>query len=351
VWAKSPQAQALEDELEQIHQNADQNPTRKCLTYATSFSYQFYLVHKRMALAYWRSPEYNIGRFCTLMCTALVTGFTYWKMDYGAPQMQNRLFALFSTFIMANILIILAQPKFMTERLYFRREYASRFYGWIPFAISSILVEIPYILFFSAAYMCGFYWTSGLVNTPETCGFFYIMLTFFVFWAVTLGFVIASIAEIPTMAAVINPLIISMLILFAGMMQPAASMPHFWSAWMYWLDPFHYYIEGLAVNELSNLPVECKGDDFIKLYSPPGQTCGEYMANYFNNGGPGYLENPNATDECNYCNYKSGKEYYTLSFGWDAANKWRNFGIIICYFIFNVLVFLALCYWKRKGRR
>lgn len=101
--------------------------------------------------------------------------------------MQNRLFALFSTFIMAMILIILAQPKFMTERLYFRREYASRFYGWAPFAFSAILVEIPYIIFFSTFFMFGFYWTAGLTNTSDAVGYFWITLVVFVFWAVTLG--------------------------------------------------------------------------------------------------------------------------------------------------------------------
>lgn len=44
--------------------------------------------------------------------------------------------------------IILSQPKFMTERLYFRREYASRYYGWLPFALCPMLVEMPYIIFF-----------------------------------------------------------------------------------------------------------------------------------------------------------------------------------------------------------
>lgn len=97
----------------------------------------------------------------------------------------------------------------MTERLYFRREYASRYYGWVPFALSAILVEIPYLLFFTAAFMGASYWTGGLYNTPEACGYYYLMVVFFVFWAVTLGYVIASVAEIPTLAAVLNPLIMS----------------------------------------------------------------------------------------------------------------------------------------------
>ena len=222
--------------------------------------------------------------------------------------------------------IILAQPKFMTERLYFRREYASRFYGWMPFAFSVILVEIPYILVFCAFFMCGFYWTAGLVNTSEACGYFYIMLVFFVFWAVTLGFVIAGASENPLLASVINPIIISILILFAGLMQPPQSMPYFWRSWMYWLDPFHYYIEGLAVNELATLPVVCNEGDLVTFTPPAGQTCGEYTENYFAFGATGYIEDVNATDTCKYCTYSSGKEYYSTVYQWDESHKWRNFG-------------------------
>jgi ABC-type multidrug transport system ATPase subunit/ABC-type multidrug transport system permease subunit len=353
VWASSTEAKQLEEELEEVHQNADQNPQRHALTYATPFMTQFYLVHKRMALAYWRSPDYNIGRFTTIMFTSLITGFTYWKMSNTVSDLQNRLFCLFATFLMANILIILAQPKFMTERLYFRREYASRFYGWIPFTVSVILVEIPYILFLSAFFMFGFYWTAGLANISEAVGYFYLMSIFFVFWAVTLGFVIASVAENPTMAAVVNPLVISMLILFAGFMQPEKAMPRFWSAWMYWLNPFHYFIEGLAVNELSHVQVQCTDKDLIKFSPPPGLTCGDYTKNFFSYGAPGYIANPQATqpDMCGYCAFSSGQEFYSTTFGWDVAHKYRNLGIIIAFFVFNVFCFGALVYWKRKGRR
>ncbi|KAI8971933.1 ABC-2 type transporter-domain-containing protein [Mycotypha africana] len=353
IWAKSSEAKALEEELEQIHQSANQHPNRIALTYATPFTRQLYLVHKRMALAYWRSPNYNIGRFSTIMAASLITGFTYWKLSITVSDLQNRLFALFSTFLMANILIILAQPKFMTERLYFRREYASRYYGWVPFAISSILVELPYILFLAAFFMFGFYWTAGMTNESEAVGYFYLMSVFFVFWAVTLGFVIASIAENPTMAAVINPLIISMLILFSGFMQPARAMPRFWSSWIYWLNPFHYYIEGLATNELSHVAIQCKSQDFIKFSPPPGQTCGDYTKNFFSYGATGYMNNPKAMQPelCEYCSFKSGQEYYTTTYGWDSSHKYRNLGIIIAFFIFNVFIFGGLVYWKRKGRR
>lgn len=105
------------------------------------------------------------------------------------------------------------------------------------------------------------------------------------------------------------------------------------------------------MNELEHLPVICNDRDLLKFNAPPNQTCGEYLANFFSNGAPGYVVDPNALGECQYCTYESGKQYYTLMFNWDAANKWRDFGIIVCYFAFNTLVFIVLCYFKRRERR
>ncbi|KAG2233508.1 hypothetical protein INT48_003379 [Thamnidium elegans] len=353
VWQSSPECKALAEELDEIDRSAVKNPTRIAKTYSTSLATQFRLVYGRMSLAYWRSPQYNIGRFLNLMFTSLLTGFTYWKLGHSSSDMMNKIFALFGTFIMSFTMIILAQPKFMTERMYFRREFASSYYSWLPWGVSAILVEIPYIIFFAATFMFGFYWTAGMENTASSCGYFYITFVVLVCWAVTLGFLIAAVAEQPTMAALINPLFISILILFCGLMQPAKAMPKFWSSWMYWLDPFHYYIEGLAVNELENLKVICTEDDLFRFTPPDGQTCGEYTASFFNTGAPGYIANPDAVspEQCGYCTYKSGPEFYETQLGWSAANKWRNFGVLLAFFIFNILFFLVLVYWKRKGRR
>ncbi|OBZ91030.1 ABC transporter G family member 14 [Choanephora cucurbitarum] len=353
VWEQSREAKALSDELDEIGRSADKNPTREARTYSTSYWAQFHIVYGRMSLAYWRSPDYNIGRFLNIMFTSLITGFTYWKLGNSSSDMINKIFALFCTFIVAMTLIILAQPAFMTERTYFRREYASRYYSWLPWGISAVLVEIPYIFFFAAAFMVGFYWTAGMTNVSEACGYFYITYVIFICWAVTLGFNIAAVAELPTMAAVINPLFVSILILFCGLMQSPFAMPRFWSSWMYWIDPFHYYIEGLAVNELSRVTVECTESDLVRFTPPPGQTCQQYTQEFFSRGAPGYLSNPTAVqpEQCGYCTYSSGAEFYQLNMGWSASNKWRNFGILIAFFIFNVLLFLVLVYWRRKGKR
>ncbi|KAI8140088.1 ABC-2 type transporter-domain-containing protein [Fennellomyces sp. T-0311] len=351
VWSNSPEAKALEQELEQIHQVTDTNPTRPTLTYATSYLTQFLFVFKRMWIIYWRSTAYNFGRFISIMFTALFCGFSYWKMSYTVSDMQNRSFIMVATLLMGETLILAGQPKFLTERLYFRREYASRYYSWLPFSLSIIFVEIIYAFFFGAFFMIGLYWTAGFYNASETVGYFYLMMVASVIWAVTLGFLIASLGEHETMAAVVNTLVMVILMLFAGLLQTPDAMPRFYSAWLYWLNPYHYYCEGLVTNELEHLPVECNDRDMIQFDIPSTQTCGEYMANYFALGGTGYVADPNATETCDYCTYKSGEEFYTMNYNWSASHKYRNLGIMIAFSVFNILVFLALCFLKRKTQR
>ncbi|KAG1138899.1 hypothetical protein G6F38_010219 [Rhizopus arrhizus] len=351
VWKSSPEAKALEDELEQIHQTIDPNRKNNASPYSLSFFQQFWLVYKRMNVSWWRCPTYNMGRLFNVCFIGLLSGFSFWKLGNTPSDMQNRMFSVFTTLLMSNALIILAQPRFMQERTWFRREYASRYYGWAPFALSCLLVEIPYLIFFSTIFLFCFYWTAGLMNTSDRVGFFYIHFIVFLFYSVSLGFTIAAFSSTPPMAAVINPFFTSILILFAGIMQPPSAMPKFWSSWMYWVDPYHYLIEGLVVNVMDSIPVVCDASEFVKIPIPDGTTCGNYMADFFNAGGNGYVEDNNATGSCNYCNYKYGNEFYEERIGWNFSNRWRDFGILCAYCVFNIFAFMFFVFLFRKAKR
>lgn len=351
VWSNSPQAKALDEELESIHTSIDTHHKNKNSAYSLNFWQQFWLVYKRMNVSWWRCPTYNMGRLFNVCFIGLISGFSFWKLGNTPADMQNRMFSVFTTLLMSNALIILAQPRFMQERSWFRREYASRYYGWAPFALSCILVEIPYLIFFAAIFLFCFYWTAGLQNVSDRVGFFYIHFAVFLLYSVSLGFMIAAFSATPPMAAVINPFFTSILILFAGIMQPPSAMPEFWSAWMYWLDPYHYVIEGLVVNVMDGVEVVCQEGDFTQIPVPSGQTCGAYMDAFFKSGGSGYIEDGNATGMCNYCPYKLGNEYYEERIGWHFDNRWRDFGILCAYYVFNVLAFMFFVFLFRKAKR
>jgi ABC-type multidrug transport system permease subunit len=89
---------------------------------------------------------------------------------------------------------------------------------------------------------------------------------------------------------------------------------------------------------------------------PPGRSCREYLAPYLSKAG-GQLYNPSATAGCEYCSMTSADEYLSLrEIYW--GDRWRNYGIFWCYFVFNIFCAIALYYvfrvrkWNaQKGRK
>jgi ATP-binding cassette, subfamily G (WHITE), member 2, SNQ2 len=159
------------------------------------------------------------------------------------------------------------------------------------------------------------------------------------FFSVTLGQAIAALTPNAFIASLINPFIIILFSLFCGVTIPAPSMPAFWRAWMYQLDPFTRLIGGMMSTELHDLVVVCTPSELAIFNPPSGQTCGGY-ANTFLQTAIGYIANPNATSDCGYCEYKLGDGYLdTLGFSW--AYRWRDLGIFAA-FIGNNLIILAL---------
>lgn len=122
-------------------------------------------------------------------------------------------------------------------------------------------------------------------------------------FSVTLGQMVAALTPSSFISALLNPFIIIVFALFCGVTIPKPQIPGFWRAWLYQLDPFTRLIGGMVVTELHDLPVVCTSGEYNSFPAPNGQTCGEYMTDFFASGRAGYLLE-NATDTCRYCAYK-----------------------------------------------
>jgi ATP-binding cassette subfamily G (WHITE) protein 2 (SNQ2) len=95
---------------------------------------------------------------------------------------------------------------------------------------------------------------------------------------------------------------------FSGVLVPYSQIVVFWKYWMYWLNPFTYLVGGLLTQLLFDIKVTCDKDELSRFAPPEGQTCGEYMASFFNDG-YGYIVDNSSTTLCQYCEYKDGAQY------------------------------------------
>eukprot|EP01119_Soliformovum_irregulare_P006563 TRINITY_DN18711_c0_g1_i1.p1 TRINITY_DN18711_c0_g1~~TRINITY_DN18711_c0_g1_i1.p1 ORF type:complete len:147 (-),score=15.16 TRINITY_DN18711_c0_g1_i1:56-496(-) len=126
---------------------------------------------------------------------------------------------------------------------YFRRDYASTFYSWCPFAISIVIVELPYLIVAGTLALVWSYWTAGLDSTAGNGFYFWITYVLFLFYCVSFGQAIAAICLNIFQAMLLLPLLVVFLFLFCGVLQPPSQLPYFCSSSIYPLDHFLYFLE------------------------------------------------------------------------------------------------------------
>ncbi|KAF9937254.1 hypothetical protein BGZ65_001623 [Modicella reniformis] len=349
IWEKSPEKVDLLADIKATRKHNAVVSSNEGLEYATDSSTQLKYVFRRMARTYWRLPQYNFGRVFMMVIFALLNGFSFFKLGPSKVDLQSRVFVIFQIMVMAALLVNMVQPRFHMERQWFYRELAGKYYGWKAFAISIMVIEIPYIILSGTIFFLVFYWTVGFVTSPILVFFTWLMIVVFCLFAITLGQLIAALTPSTTVAALLNPFIFSALNLFCGVMIAKDQMPKFWSSWMYWLDPYHYIIEALVSVQLHDVPVRCASEEFSIFNVPLGQTCQSYAAAFMEKAS-GYINNPNDTANCQYCQYEYGQDFYS-ALSMDFANRWRNLGIMCIYLAFNIIMVMVAIRYVRWDRR
>lgn len=117
---------------------------------------------------------------------------------------------------------------------------------------------------------------------------------------------------------------------------------------MYRVNPFTYVLEGFLGTSLANAPMSCEANEFISLEAPSGATCGEYMAEYVAQAG-GFLQDPGSSD-CRYCAMSDTNAFLaTINVSFD--NRWRDFGFMWAYCIFNITAAVGLYWLVRVPRK
>jgi ABC-type multidrug transport system permease subunit len=75
---------------------------------------------------------------------------------------------------------------------------------------------------------------------------------------------------------------------------------------------------------------------------PSGQTCGQYLAKLLLTE-VGKLQTPAAELSCQYCSVSTADEYLnSSSIFWDE--RWRNFGLVWAYVVFDITLAVGLYY-------
>jgi len=114
------------------------------------------------------------------------------------------------------------------------------------------------------------------------------------------------------------------------------------------VNPSQWWISGVLAAALHNQPIQCTSTETAKFDPPPGQTCSSYAGAFAQTAG-GYLLNPTASAECQYCPY-SNADQYLATLNISADQKWRDFGIFLIFVFTNwLLVYFFIYTTKIRG--
>jgi ATP-binding cassette subfamily G (WHITE) protein 2 (PDR) len=257
--------------------------------------------------------------------------------------------SIFMLFTCFGQLVQQIMPHFVTQRaLYEVRERPSKTYSWQAFMLTNIIVELPWqtlmsvIMFFSFYYPVGFYRNAEPAGQVHERGALFFLLTWiFLIFTSTFTHMIIAAVETAEAGGNIANLLFSLTLVFCGVLATPQQFPGFW-IFMYRVSPFTYLIDSFLAVGVANTKVVCASNEYLHFDAPNGQSCSQYMSTYINNFG-GYLEDTNATGTCSFCTVKDTNTFLA-SINSSYSNRWRNFGIMWVYVIFNIAAALLL-YW------
>jgi ABC-type multidrug transport system permease subunit len=236
-------------------------------------------------------------------------------------------------------------PLFVTQRsLYEVRERPSKAYSWKAFLIANVIVEIPYMIVAGVLiYACYFYAVVGILDSVSQVTVLLLCIQFFIYAGTFAQMVIAALPDAQTASAVVI-LLFAMSLTFCGVMQPPSALPGFW-IFMYRVSPFTYWTGAMVSTQVHDRLIECSSAE-LSIFNPPsGQTCGQYLGEYAKLAG-GQILDWNATSDCRYCSLTVADQYLAQSEIY-YSQRWRNFGIVWAFIVFNIFMATMLYYLFR----
>jgi len=186
-----------------------------------------------------------------------------------------------------------------------------------------------------------YYPVFGASQASERQGLILLFIVqFFLFASTFAHFLIAALPDAQT-AGAIGTLMFSLTLTFNGVFQSPQALPGFW-IFMYRVSPLTYLVSGAVSTGLGGRQIQCSNTELNIFQPPPGETCGQYLAPYLTQA-PGYLSNPGETADCSYCPLSTADQFLA---GVEIfySQRWRNFGIVWAYIIFNIFAATVLYY-------
>ncbi|KAG9494905.1 hypothetical protein J7337_013134 [Fusarium musae] len=361
TWKESSDFQRVQKELDNMtrSRHVSSETDAEDTSYAASVSQQFLACTQRVAQQYWRTPTYIYSKLSLCFITSLFIGLSFQNSPLSLQGLQNQLFSIFMLLVIFAFLTYQTMPGFVTQRtLYEGRERSSKTYAWYNLILANTVIEMAWnsvaslAVYFPFYFLVGMYGNGRITDTQHERGAFMFLLTWaFMVYEGTFSHMAVAGAPTAEVGATLGLFLFMMSLVFCGVLVPYSGLPGFWT-FMYRVSPLTYLIGAMISNGVGKQEVTCSEIEFLQFQTPANLTCGEYVGQFVRAVG-GALSNPESNQTCLYCPIASTDTYLgTLSIRY--SERWRNFGLLWAFIVFDVIAALA-AYWiirvPEKGKR
>nr|QVT92281.1 ABC transporter [Salvia miltiorrhiza] len=235
-------------------------PGAKDLHFETQFSQsswgQFKSCLWKQWWTYWRSPDYNLVRYFFTLTCALLVGTVFWKVGTKKDSDTDLLTIIGAMY--ASVLFVginncsTVQPVVAIERTVFYREKAAGMYSALPYALSQVIVEIPYVLIQTTYYTLIVYAMVSFEWTVAKFLWFYFVTLFSFLYFTYYGMMTVSITPNHQVAAIFAAAFYALFNLFSGFFIPRPKIPKWW-VWYYWVCPVAWTVYGLIIGQYGDV--------------------------------------------------------------------------------------------------
>ncbi|KAE8376597.1 ABC-2 type transporter-domain-containing protein [Aspergillus bertholletiae] len=357
TWKESREYQQVQQELHRLEERRASMLDSKIVSnqqYAAPFLSQLELCTKRVLEQHWRAPSYIYAKLVLCLGAALLIGLSFLDTKITLLGLQHQTYAIFMLLVIFAFLAYQTMPNFIKQRdLYEVRERPAKTYSWSVFMLANILADIPWNSLAAVLIFLPFYYIIGMDQnatetnaTSERSGLMFLLIWSFLMHCGT--FTIMTVAAVPTaeVGATLALLLFCMSLIFCGVLASPSSLPGFW-IFMYRVSPMTYLVSGMLSTGLANTEVHCSDLELVLIQPPINQTCETYLASYMLVAG-GATYNPQATENCEYCQMTDSNVYLGLLSS-NYSDRWSNFALMWAYIAFNVFAALFL-YWFVRVR-
>lgn len=359
VWRSSTEYRQVQDEITRLRSLGDDQASARAnddqisyREFSTPLWYQFVVVTQRVFQQTWRTPSYIYSKLGLCIASSLFVGLVFIHSPLSIQGLQNQMFAIFELTSIVTQLINQQLPHFIKQRsLYEVRERPAKMYSWKVFMLAQIIAELPWYTLASVLMWVVFYFPVGFYSNAEAAdqaseraGLMLLLFWVFLLWVSTFAHLCISFNPSTEDGSNTATLLFFLAFFFCGVLAFLDEMPGFW-VFLYRVSPLSYFVPAVLATGLANVNVTCASNEFTVFSPPDGQTCIDYMEKHISVAG-GYLEADNTTLECRYCRIKE-TNVYLQALNSEYAIRWRNFGIIWAYVVFNIAAAMVL-YWAAR---